>query len=69
LGQRLRLSACSLHLRGVHAGKGRILVGPDALAADMLARLTATGYQQLFQLARYLNHRQEESQPRGRKVR
>lgn len=50
-------------LRGVLAGKGRILVGPDALAADMLARLTATGYQQLFQLARYLNEHQKDRKP------
>ena len=61
--------AAATILRGVHAGKGRILVGPDARAADLLARLAGTRYQQLFQLARYLNHRQEESQPRGRKVR
>ena len=44
-------------LRGVHAGKGRILVGADARAADLLARLAATGYQRLFQLGRYLNQR------------
>ena len=50
-------------LRGVQAGRGRILVGPDALAADLLARLTATGYQQLFQLARYLNQRQKDRNP------
>lgn len=50
-------------LRGVHAGKRRILVGPDAVAADLLARLAGTGYQQLFQLARYLNQRQTDRTP------
>jgi hypothetical protein len=50
-------------LRGVHAGKRRILVGPDAVAADLLARLAGTGYQQLFQLAQYLNQRQKDRTP------
>ena len=55
--------AAATILRGVHARKKRILVGPDAVAADLLARLGGTGYQQLFQLIRYL-HRQKDRTPR-----
>ena len=55
--------AAATILRGVQAGKGRILVGPDAVAADLLARLSATGYQRLFQLGRYLNQREKDRNP------
>lgn len=55
--------AAATILRGIQARKGRILVGPDAVAADLLARLTATGYQQLFHLARYLNQLREDRKP------
>jgi NAD(P)-dependent dehydrogenase (short-subunit alcohol dehydrogenase family) len=50
-------------LRGVQAGKGRILVGPDAVAADLMARLSTAGYQRLFQLGRYLNQRDKDRNP------
>jgi short-subunit dehydrogenase len=46
-------------LRGVQVHKRRILVGSDAVAADLLARIGGTGYQQLFQLIRYVNQRQK----------
>jgi NAD(P)-dependent dehydrogenase (short-subunit alcohol dehydrogenase family) len=49
--------AAATILRGVRAGKSRILVGPDAIAADVLGRLGSSGYQQLFRLVRYANQR------------
>lgn len=50
--------AAATILRGVRAGKKRILVGPDAIAADLLGRLGSSGYQKLFRLVRYVNQRQ-----------
>ena len=50
--------AAATILRGVRAGRGRILIGPDARVADLLARLSGTGYQRLFQFGRYLTQRQ-----------
>jgi NAD(P)-dependent dehydrogenase (short-subunit alcohol dehydrogenase family) len=38
-------------LRGVRAGRSRVLVGRDAYVADLLARVTGTGYHRLIELA------------------
>jgi NAD(P)-dependent dehydrogenase (short-subunit alcohol dehydrogenase family) len=40
--------AAATILRGVRAGRSRVLVGADAYFADALARLTATGYEHLL---------------------
>jgi len=58
--------AASTILRGVIARHRRILVGPDAGAADVLARVTGTGYQRVFQLARSLTNRQHRGTPARR---
>lgn len=55
--------AAATILRGVQTGKKRILVGGDAVAADLLARVGGTTYQQLFQLIRYMNQRQKDRTP------
>jgi short-subunit dehydrogenase len=39
-------------LRALESGKTRILVGPDARLADLLARVTGTGYQRLVDMQR-----------------
>jgi NAD(P)-dependent dehydrogenase (short-subunit alcohol dehydrogenase family) len=39
--------AAEVILRGVRAGRPRVLVGADARLADLLARLTGTGYERL----------------------
>ena len=43
--------AATVILRGVAAGKPRVLIGADARVADALARVTGTGYERLFQIA------------------
>ena len=43
--------AAATILRGVRAGRSRVLVGPDAYLADALTRLTATGYERLLTAA------------------
>jgi short-subunit dehydrogenase len=53
--------AAATILRGVQTGKKRILVGTDAVAADLMARVGGTAYQQLFQLIRYMNQRQKNT--------
>lgn len=40
--------AAELILRGVAAGRPRVIVGADARVADLLARITATGYERLI---------------------
>jgi short-subunit dehydrogenase len=39
--------AAQVILRGARRGRGRVLVGADARALDLLQRLTGSGYQQL----------------------
>jgi len=56
--------AAATILRGVRARKRRILVGPDAVAADLLARVGGTGYQQLFQLIRHLQRQMDRTPAR-----
>ena len=45
--------AAEVILRGVRAGRPRILVGGDARVADLLARVTGTGYERLGEVVRY----------------
>ncbi|HTY26886.1 MAG TPA: SDR family NAD(P)-dependent oxidoreductase [Mycobacterium sp.] len=40
--------AARIILEGVRKNKGRVLVGPDAKALDLIVRLTGSGYQRLF---------------------
>jgi NAD(P)-dependent dehydrogenase (short-subunit alcohol dehydrogenase family) len=44
--------AAEIILRGVRAGRPRVLVGADARVADLLARVTGTGYEHLLAVAR-----------------
>ncbi|CAM3785900.1 SDR family oxidoreductase [Tsukamurella ocularis] len=41
-------SAARTILRGVQKNHGRILIGPDAVALDLLVRVTGSGYQRLM---------------------
>jgi short-subunit dehydrogenase len=43
--------AAAIILRGVRAGRPRVLVGADARVADLLARVTGTGYERLVAVA------------------
>jgi len=49
-------TAADTILRGVAAGRPRVLVGPDAYLADALARITAPGYEPLPALATGYRH-------------
>jgi NAD(P)-dependent dehydrogenase (short-subunit alcohol dehydrogenase family) len=42
--------AAEVILRGVHAGRARIMVGADARVADVLARVTGTGYERISEV-------------------
>ena len=44
--------AAEVMVRGVRAGRARVMVGRDAYLADLLARLTGSGYQRLTGLSR-----------------
>ncbi len=44
-------------LRGVAAGKSRILVGADAAISDALSRITGTGYQRIARTAKVIHRR------------
>jgi NADP-dependent 3-hydroxy acid dehydrogenase YdfG len=46
--------AAEVILRGVHAGRPRIMVGGDARVADMLARVTGTGYERLTEVVQHV---------------
>ncbi len=43
--------AAQIILRGVRAGRPRVLVGADARVADLLTRLTGTGYERFADVA------------------
>jgi short-subunit dehydrogenase len=49
-------------LRGISAGKAKILVGPDAIIADLLARVTGAGYQRIVSAARAAHERRTAGQ-------
>ena len=50
-------AAAATILRGVRAGRSRVLVGADAYIADALPRVTATGYEHLLAAATRLGTR------------
>lgn len=54
-------------LRGSIAGRARVLVGPDAVVADVLARVTGSGYQRIITSARSAHERRsaDKHSPEG----